>query len=156
MHGDQGFPEARATTQDATAARPDNPPTMSDPSAMNTDQVAPAERAAVWRDWIWTHFGGLESDLYGDDTFDGRMAASRAGDVILTRLEANRHRVIKSPRLAQAAEVPITSSSRVVPSGARARRQTITCSSKKDPDARIDQFRKKHMRPMHTTTSDGF
>ena len=34
--------------------------------------------------------------------------------------------------------------------------QTITCSSKKDPDARIDQFRKKHMRPMHTTTSDGF
>lgn len=77
---------------------------MSDTPSMNTDHIAPAERAAVWRDWIWTHFGGLESDLYGDDSFDGRMAASHAGDVILTRLEANRHRVIKSPRMAQAAD----------------------------------------------------
>jgi len=73
---------------------------------MSTDSVAPAERAAIWREWVWTHFGGLESDLYGDEGFDGHMAASHAGDVVLTRLEANRHRVLKSPRLAQAGERP--------------------------------------------------
>ena len=32
-------------------------------SVMSTDSVAPIERAAIWRDWVWTHFGGLESDL---------------------------------------------------------------------------------------------
>ena len=79
---------------------------MSSPTEMSTDVVSPRERAAIWRDWIWTHFGGLESDLYGDTDFDGHMAASRAGDVVLTKLEANRHRVIKSPRMAQAAERP--------------------------------------------------
>ena len=34
--------------------------------------------------------------------------------------------------------------------------QISTCSSMKDPDAPINKFRKKRMRPMHTTTSDGF
>lgn len=77
---------------------------MSTPSTMSTDAVAPAERAAVWRDWVWTHFGGLDSDLYGDTHFDGHMSASRAGEVVLTRLEANRHRVIKSERQARAGE----------------------------------------------------
>eukprot|EP01041_Mallomonas_annulata_P018569 gene18569-37553_t len=52
-------------------------------SVMSTDSVAPIERAAIWRDWIWTHFGGLESDLYGDTGFDGHMSASTAGDVVL-------------------------------------------------------------------------
>jgi AraC-like DNA-binding protein len=32
------------------------------------------------------------------------MAASRAGDVILTKLEANRHRVLRSPQLARTSE----------------------------------------------------
>jgi len=74
---------------------------MSVASVMSTDSVAPIERAAIWRDWIWTHFGGLESDLYGDTEFEGRMSASIAGDVVLTKLEANRHRVLKSPQLAR-------------------------------------------------------
>ncbi|MDP2419565.1 MAG: DNA-binding protein, partial [Hydrogenophaga sp.] len=71
---------------------------------MTTDAVAPGERAAAWRDWVWTHFGGLESDLYGDTGFDGHMSASQAGDVVLTKLEANRHRVLRSPRLARASD----------------------------------------------------
>lgn len=79
---------------------------MSNPTPMSTDVVAPAERAAIWREWVWTHFGGLDSDLYGDTTFEGHMSASRAGDVMLTRLEANRHRVIKSERQARASERP--------------------------------------------------
>jgi len=71
---------------------------------MSTDAVAPGERAALWRDWIWRHFGGLESDLYGDTGFDGHMSTSQAGDVVLTKLEANRHRVLRSPHLARASD----------------------------------------------------
>ena len=77
---------------------------MTPSSVMSTDTVAPSDRAAIWRDWVWTHFGGLESDLYGDTVFDGHMAATQAGSVVLTKLEANRHRVLRSPRLARASE----------------------------------------------------
>jgi hypothetical protein len=71
---------------------------------LNTDAVAPRDRAPQWREWVWQHFGGLESDFYGDTQFDGHMAASRAGDVILTRLEANRHRVLRTPGMARTSE----------------------------------------------------
>jgi AraC-like DNA-binding protein len=71
---------------------------------LSTDDVAPADRATAWREWVFQHFGGLESDLYGDTEFDGHLAASRAGDVILTKLEANRHRVLRSPHLARTSE----------------------------------------------------
>lgn len=64
--------------------------------AVTTDQVAPRERAPLWREWIGQHFGGLQSDLYGDTEFDGRMAAAQAGDVVFTQLEANRHRVLRT------------------------------------------------------------
>ena len=77
---------------------------MTSSSVMSTDIVAPGERAAIWRDWVWTHFGGLESDLYGDTLFDGHMSASHAGDVVLTKLEANRHRVLRSQKLARGSE----------------------------------------------------
>lgn len=76
------------------------PPTQT----LTTDSVGPSERADAWRDWIWRHFGGLESDLYGDTTFDGHLWASRAGDVVMTKLEANRHRVLRTPELARRAE----------------------------------------------------
>ncbi|TCS99787.1 AraC family transcriptional regulator [Tepidimonas ignava] len=64
---------------------------------LSTDALAPSERAPLWREWIWKHFGGLESDFYGDTDFDGCMSSVRAGDVILTQLEANRHRVVRTP-----------------------------------------------------------
>ena len=53
---------------------------------------------------MYQHFGGLQSELYGDTDFDGHIAASHAGDVILTRLEANRHRVLKTPSLARSSD----------------------------------------------------
>ena len=68
---------------------------------MSTDTVDPVDRAPQWREWVFRHFGGLQSDLYGDTTFDGHIAASHAGDVILTRLEANRHRVLRTGTLAR-------------------------------------------------------
>jgi AraC-like DNA-binding protein len=80
------------------------PQPMTASTLMSTDELAPRERAPAWRDWIWRHFGGLESDLYGDTDFDGRLVASHAGDVILTRLEANRHRVLRTAGMARASD----------------------------------------------------
>ena len=85
----------------AFRAKPANIRAMAASLVLSTDDVAPRDRAPAWREWIFSHFGGLDSDLYGDTEFDGRMAASRAGDVILTKLEANRHRVLRSPHLAR-------------------------------------------------------
>jgi hypothetical protein len=73
---------------------------------MDTNQVAPAERGALWSDWIARLFHGLKSDLYGEDgPFDGRMHSLRAGDVVLTRLEANRHRVIRGSGQTRCADI---------------------------------------------------
>ena len=51
---------------------------------LSTDEIPPRERGPLWCEWVWRHFGGLGSDLYGDSDFDGHIAASHAGDVILT------------------------------------------------------------------------
>lgn len=77
---------------------------MTAASVVTTDDFAPRERAPVWREWIWKRFGGLESDLYGDTDFDGHMASTRAGDIILTKLEANRHRVVRTRDMVRASE----------------------------------------------------
>lgn len=75
-------------------------------TTMNTDQVAPAERGAFWSAWIERLFHGLQSDLYGEECdFDGRMNSVRAGDVVLTRLEANSHRVIRSSDRTRCADI---------------------------------------------------
>lgn len=68
---------------------------------LSTEAVAARDRAPQWREWIGRHFGGLESDMYGDVEFDGHLCASRAGDVILTKLEAGRHRVLRTPQMAR-------------------------------------------------------
>jgi len=73
-------------------------------SVMSTDEVSASDRPGFWSDWINRLFCGLSSDLYGDTEFGGRMATLHAGDVVLTRLEANRHRVLRSPSLARASE----------------------------------------------------
>ena len=72
--------------------------------ALTTDAVDPRDRGPQWCEWVWQHFGGLQSDLYGDSDFEGQLAASHAGDVILTRLEANRHRVMRTPAMARTSE----------------------------------------------------
>ena len=77
---------------------------MSPSTVLTTDEVPVRDRASQWCEWVGKHFGGLKSDLYGDTEFDGHMAASHAGDVILTRLEANRHRVLRTPSMARTSE----------------------------------------------------
>jgi AraC-like DNA-binding protein len=73
--------------------------------SMNTADVAPSERLGLWSDWVNRLFHGLKSDQYGDTDFDGRMSSLHAGDVVLTRLEANRHRVTRSAAQVRSSEV---------------------------------------------------
>src|SRR5688500_20256867 len=67
-----------------------------DATMMDTDDVSARDRIPFWNDWINSLFQGLQSDLYGDTEFDGRLASAHAGDVIRTRLESNRHRVMRA------------------------------------------------------------
>ena len=76
------------------------------PEVMDTAEVDPGERAAFWCDWIARLFQGLKSDQYGAADFSGRASTLRAGDVVLTHLEATRHRVMRSSAIARATEVP--------------------------------------------------
>jgi AraC-like DNA-binding protein len=63
------------------------------PVSLSTDGFALRERAPLWQEWIAQRFGGLACDLYGDTEFAGHMHTQRAGGVVMTRLQANRHRV---------------------------------------------------------------
>jgi AraC-like DNA-binding protein len=73
---------------------------------LSTDALPVKDRLGQWSEWISQQFGGLESDLYGDTVLDGQMHTSRAGQVILTKLESSRHRVIRTPQMARTSEVP--------------------------------------------------
>lgn len=75
------------------------------PSSMSTDEVSARERVPYWTDWINRLFHGLRSDLYGDTDFEGHIASAHAGDVILTRLESNRHRVMRSSAQVRGSEM---------------------------------------------------
>jgi AraC-like DNA-binding protein len=77
----------------------------SSPQTMNTDDVAPRERVPYWSEWVDRLFCGLQSDVYGDIQFDGHVATAHAGDVVLTRLESNRHRVMRSAECVRGSEV---------------------------------------------------
>ena len=72
---------------------------------MSTDQVSPHDRIGYWSDWVNRLFCGLQTDLYGDTDFDGNIASAHAGDVILTRLESNRHRVMRSASQVRGSEL---------------------------------------------------
>lgn len=74
-------------------------------STLSTDQVPASERSGFWSECINRLFHGLKSDQYGDADFDGRMTTLHAGDVVLTRLEANRHHVTRSASQVRASEV---------------------------------------------------
>ena len=67
---------------------------MTQSLALSTDGMSGSEAAQAWRDWMANLFSGLDSDLYGDTTFEGRLRVEHAGDVVMTKLEAGRHRVM--------------------------------------------------------------
>lgn len=69
-----------------------------------TEALPHADRAPLWRECICKHFGGLESDFYGDTGFDGRISSASAGNVVMTRLSADRHRVIRTDALVRGSD----------------------------------------------------
>jgi AraC-like DNA-binding protein len=73
---------------------------------MSTDDVPAAERGAFFSDWIARLFQGLKNDNYGDADVSGRASSHHAGEVVLTHLEATRHRVLRSSAVARATERP--------------------------------------------------
>ena len=58
-----------------------------------TDALPRRERAPQWREWIGKQFSGLDSDVYGDTDFSGKLRAAQLGDFAVTELTAGRHRV---------------------------------------------------------------
>lgn len=69
---------------------------MTDAMVLSTDGLAPQDAAPAWHAWMARLFSGLESDLYGDSRFEGHVRVAHAGDVVLTQLQASRHRVMRS------------------------------------------------------------
>lgn len=68
---------------------------MTAPVVLSTDGLPEKETAPAWQDWMAQLFLGLDTDLYGDTCFDGHLSVAYAGDVMLTKLDAGRHRVIR-------------------------------------------------------------
>jgi hypothetical protein len=79
---------------------------MTDAMVLSTDGLPPGETAPAWHAWMSQLFAGLDTDLYGDRLFEGHVRVANAGDVVLTRLEAGRHRVMRSMQGLRAQESP--------------------------------------------------
>lgn len=69
---------------------------MAATTLLTTDLVPERERTRYWCDMIWHAFGGLRSDTYGDPCFTGRIHQADFGEVRVCRLEASRHRVVRT------------------------------------------------------------
>jgi AraC-like DNA-binding protein len=72
----------------------------------STHALAPRDRLAMWGDAVWRLIGGLQSDAFGDDNFNGRIVSGSAGTVGLCKLDATRHRVVRTPSLVRRSERP--------------------------------------------------
>lgn len=67
------------------------------PSMVCTQDVAPADRRAMWGDALWQRFGSTLAPAYAGERFDGRLALSELADLQLCRIDATRHSVIRTP-----------------------------------------------------------
>lgn len=63
---------------------------------MSTDDAPPPDRVGYWSDLVWRSFGRLRSDTYGDQDFSGHISLLDLGEVRLCRLQAARHRVVRT------------------------------------------------------------
>lgn len=66
---------------------------------ISTESVAPRDRLPMWGDAVWKLIGGLRSDAFGDEHFNGRIAFGQASDLSLCLLDVTRHRVLRTPGL---------------------------------------------------------
>jgi AraC-like DNA-binding protein len=63
---------------------------------LSTEDAPPRERVGYWSDLVWRSFGRLRSDTYGDADFSGQISLLDLGEVRLCRLQAARHRVVRT------------------------------------------------------------
>lgn len=70
---------------------------MSELTLFSTDGIAPRDRLKEWGGAVWQLIGGLDSDAFGDNDFQGRIESGEAGALRLCRLQASRHRVVRTP-----------------------------------------------------------
>ena len=71
---------------------------------ISTHELAPRDRLPAWGEAVWRLIGGLQSDAFGDDDFDGRMTVGESAYVGVCKIDATRHRVVRTPSLARHAE----------------------------------------------------
>lgn len=67
------------------------------PSMISTQDVAPADRLPMWGDLLWRRFGSALAPGYAGAQFDGRLEFGELADLQLCRIDATRHRVIRTP-----------------------------------------------------------
>ncbi|MCJ0765623.1 helix-turn-helix domain-containing protein [Variovorax terrae] len=72
---------------------------MADLNVVSTQTVAPRDRLHLWGDAVWRLIGGLQSDAFGDEAFNGRIVSGQAGCLSLCQLDVSRHRVVRTPSL---------------------------------------------------------
>lgn len=77
---------------------------MSEVSVISTEQVAPRDRLHLWGDAVWRLIGGLQSDAFGDEHFNGRIVSGQASYLSLCKLEVSRHRVVRTPSLVRGSD----------------------------------------------------
>jgi AraC-like DNA-binding protein len=65
-------------------------------TVLSTDPVPARESKAYWGELVSRAFGRLQSDTYGDPAFRGRITHTTLGEVQVGRLEASRHRVVRT------------------------------------------------------------
>lgn len=68
-------------------------------SVVSTADVAPADRLALWGDFVRRHIGPLQTDTFGGNRFDGRLELGDVGGLKLCRIAVSRHRVVRTPQL---------------------------------------------------------
>jgi len=66
---------------------------------ITTDGIPAAERLGWWGERIWGLIGRLKSDAFGDSVFAGSIEHGEMGYMTLCRLQASRHRVVRTPQL---------------------------------------------------------
>lgn len=64
----------------------------------NTDSVAPRERSAYWQDVVCSTFVPLQCQLAAPEVFQGRLEASRLGELSLVDVYAHQQTVVRDPR----------------------------------------------------------
>lgn len=62
------------------------------------------DRLGLWSEAVLTNIGGLRSESFGEENFNGRIMSTTAGYLSLCRLEATSHRVVRTPESARNAD----------------------------------------------------